>query len=235
MKNHLFIGLGGQGGKTIGELRKVVANRESDVRALKSKGLDWRFLYIDSSRDVSNTRKTWTHFGEDLALNPSEFLYLKDDGGDVNARSMAQLPDVAPWIGDPTKLDEFLRGAQGIVGANQRRRLGRLLFARNADRIRKAVCEDKITPMLGSSNCCAIHIFTSLAGGTGSGGIVDLVTMIRKEYPNASTDTGFPIFLYLYVTDRQFEEAQVGYFHGNQAAVLRSNFYGGSTHHANCS
>jgi hypothetical protein len=75
--------------------------------------------------------------------------------------------------------------------------------------------------MLGSSNCCAIHIFASLAGGTGSGGIVDLVTMIRKEYPNASTDTGFPIFLYLYVTDRQFEEAQVGYFHGNQAAVLR--------------
>jgi hypothetical protein len=221
MINHLFIGLGGQGGKTIGELRKVIANRESDVKTLRNKGVNWEFLYIDSSRDVNNTRKSWTHFGQNLALNPDSFLYLKDDGGDLNAASMAQLPDVAPWIGDHTKLDAFLGGTQGIVGANQRRRLGRLLFARNADRIRKAVCEDKIAPMLGVSNRCAIHVFASLAGGTGSGGIVDLVTMIRTQFPNASSDDGFPIFLYLYTTDREFEEAQVGYFHENQAAVLR--------------
>lgn len=221
MINHLFIGLGGQGGNSLGELKKVIENRERDVRTLADKGVKWDFLYIDSSRDVSNTRKVWTHFGKNLALDPSSFLYLKDDGGEINAAAMAQLPDVAPWIGDPAKLDGFLRGNQGIVGANQRRRLGRLLFARNADRIRKAVCEDKITPMLGASNRCAIHIFASLAGGTGSGGIVDLVTMLRTELPNASTDNGFPIFLYLYVTDRQFEDAQVGNFHENQAAVLR--------------
>lgn len=221
MINHLFIGLGGQGGNTLGELKKVFANRKNDVQTLKKKGLDWDFLYIDSSRNVVNTRKVWTHFGENLALDPSSFLYLKDDGGELDVPSMARLPDVNPWIGDHTKLDSFLRGSQGVVGANQRRRLGRLLFARNADRIRKAVCEDKITPMLGSSYRCAIHIFASLAGGTGSGGIVDLVTMLRTEFPNASTDTGFPIFLYLYVTDRKFEGSMVGYFHENQAAVLR--------------
>jgi hypothetical protein len=221
MINHLFIGLGGQGGNSLGELKKVIASRERDVRTLADKGLKWDFLYIDSSRDVSNTRKTWTHFGENLALDPSSFLYLKDDGGEIDAPAMAKLPDVAPWIGDYTKLDGFLKGNQGIVGANQRRRLGRVLFARNADRIRKAVCEDKITPMLGASNRCAIHIFASLAGGTGSGGIVDLVTMLRTEFRNASTEDGFPIFLYLYVTDRQFQNAKVGCFHENQAAVLR--------------
>ena len=221
MKNHLFIGLGGQGGKSIAELRKVIANRESDVKKLKERGLNWDFLYIDSSRDVTNTRKSWTHFGQNLELNPDSFLYLKDDGGNLDAASMAQLPDVAPWIGDHTKLDLFLRGNQGIVGANQRRRLGRLLFARNADRIRKAVCEDKINPMLSATNRCATHVFASLAGGTGSGCIVDLVTMLRTQFPNASTEDGFPIFLYLYVTDRVFEEAQVGYFHENQAAVFR--------------
>jgi hypothetical protein len=221
MINHLFIGLGGQGGKTLGELRKVIENRESDVKSLVEKGLKRDFLYIDSSPDVTIERETWTHFGKNLALDPSSFLYLKDDGGDIDVPSMARLPDVAPWIGDPAKLDAFLKGTQGIVGANQRRRLGRLLFARNADRIRKAVCEDKITPMLGASNRCAIHIFASLAGGTGSGGIVDLVTMLRTEFPNASTDNGFPIFLYLYVTDREFEGAKVGDFHENQAAALR--------------
>lgn len=221
MINHLFIGLGGQGGNTLGELKKVIANREKDVRTLEEKGLKRDFLYIDSSRDVSKTRKTWTHFGENLSLDPDSFLYLKDDGGDIDAPSMARLPDVEPWIGDHTKLDAFLKGTQGIVGANQRRRLGRLLFARNADRIRKSICEDKITPMLGSSNRCAIHIFASLAGGTGSGGIIDLVTMLRTEFKNASTEDGFPIFLYLYVTDRDFQNAKVGCFHENQAAVLR--------------
>jgi hypothetical protein len=221
MINHLFIGLGGQGGKTLGELKKVIENRENDVKSLTEKGLKRDFLYIDSSPDVTIERETWTHFGKNLALDPSSFLYLKDDGADIDVPSMARLPDVAPWIGNPAKLDAFLKGTQGIVGANQRRRLGRLLFARNADRIRKAICEDKITPMLGASNRCAIHIFASLAGGTGSGGIVDLVTLLRTEYQNASTDTGFPIFLYLYVTDREFEGTKVGDFHENQAAALR--------------
>jgi hypothetical protein len=221
MINHLFIGLGGQGGNSLGELRKVIANRPGDVRTLEEKGFKKDFLYIDSSDDVTETRKTWTHFGVNLSLDPDSFLYLKDDGEEINARAMAQLPDVAPWIGDPSRLDEFLMGTQGIVGANQRRRLGRLLFARNADRIRKAVCEDKITPMLGTSNSCAIHIFASLAGGTGSGGIVDLVTMLRTEFPNAATKGGFPIFLYLYVTDRDFQNAKVGCFHENQSSALR--------------
>jgi hypothetical protein len=234
MINHLFIGLGGQGGNSLGELKKVFANRERDVRTLEDKGFKKDCLYIDSSRDVLNTRKTWTHFGESLALDPSSFLYLKDDGGEIDALAMAQLPDISQWIGDPTKLDAFLKGSQGIVGANQRRRLGRLLFARNADRIRKAVCEDKITPMLGTSNRCAIHIFASLAGGTGSGGIIDLVTMLRSEYKNASTEDGFPIFLYLYVTDREFQNAKVGNFHENQAAALRDlNALGCGTYRPN--
>lgn len=221
MINHLFIGLGGQGGKTLGELKKVIENRKNDVESLSEKGLKRAFLYIDSSTDVIKEREQWTHFGKNLALDPSSFLNLKDDGADIDVPSMARLPDVAPWIGNLAKLDAFLKGTQDIIGANQRRRLGRLLFARSADRIRKAVCEDKITPMLGASNSCAIHIFASLAGGTGSGGIVDLVTMLRTEFPNASTDTGFPIFLYLYVTDREFEGAKVGDFHENQAAALR--------------
>lgn len=221
MKNNLFIGLGGQGGNTIAQLRKVLATRDNDVASLNEVGTQWDFLYIDSSRDVSNVRKSWTHFGQDLSLNPDSFLYLKEDGAGLDADALAMKPDVAPWIGDTEILQGFLAGAQGIVGANQRRRLGRLLFARNADRIKKAVCEDKIAPMLSASNRCAIHIFTSLAGGTGSGCLIDLITMLRKEYPNSSTDDGFPIFLYLYTADLKFEESQVGYFHENQSSVLR--------------
>jgi hypothetical protein len=220
MKNHLFIGLGGQGGNTIAALRKVIESRENDVKTLKDRGQQWDYLYIDSSRDVSNVRKNWSHFGKDLSLQPDSFLYLKEDGSSIDADSLALKPDVAPWIGDTSILREFLSGTQGIVGSNQRRRLGRLLFARNAEMIR-AACQKKISHMLKLSNRCAIHIFASIAGGTGSGCLIDLITSLRTAYANASTDDGFPIFVYLYTTEQRFPESQVGYFHENQAAVLR--------------
>jgi hypothetical protein len=221
MKNHLFIGLGGQGGKTIAELRKVFASRERDVAHMKDLGQTCEFLYIDSSRDVTDERLNWFHFGQDLSLKPDSFLYLKDGAESIDVDSVAQKPDVAPWIGEKVKLKKFLEGSQGIQGANQRRRLGRLLFARKATEIRKAVCEDKIDPMLANSSQCAIHIFASLAGGTGSGCLVDLISMIRTAFPKAAATDGFPIFLYLYVTSKHFTAAKVGCFHENQAATLR--------------
>lgn len=222
MKNHLFIGLGGQGGKSIAELRKVFESRSKDVEKLTERGTKWDFLYIDSSLDVSNERSNWVYYGKDLKLESADFLSLKGNEAALNARSMSSLPFVAPWIGDVSLLQGFIEGgAGGIPGANQRRRLGRLLFASKADQIRKAVCEDKVTPMLENRNECVFHIFASLAGGTGSGGIVDLVTMIRTEFDDPDVDNGFPIFLYLYVTDREFTDAQVGYFHENQAAAIR--------------
>jgi hypothetical protein len=221
MKNHLFIGLGGQGGKSLAELRKVFDQRDKDAKSLHETGHRWDFLYIDSSRDVTNNRQNWTHFGKNLRLDDSSFLYLKDDGQDLQVNALALKPDVSPWIGDTQLLGRFLEGAQGIQGANQRRRLGRLLFASNADNIRHAVCDQKIGELTTNGNQCAIHIFASLAGGTGSGSIVDLVTMLRTRYPNAGVDDGFPIFLYLYITDEDFQEAQVGYFHQNQYSALR--------------
>lgn len=221
MKNHLFIGLGGQGGKSIAELKKVIQQREEDAKSLGQQDIKWDFLYIDSSKDVTNSRENWTHFGKSLKLNPDSFLYLKDGGDGLNPASLALKPDIQPWIGHVSTLERFLEGVQGIQGANQRRRFGRLLFANNANRIRKSICDDKIAPMLANGNQCAIHIFASLAGGTGSGSLVDLVTMLRTKYPAASVDDGFPIFLYLYVTSDDFEEAQVGYFHQNQYATLR--------------
>lgn len=221
MKNHLFIGLGGQGGKSIAELRKVIEQRSDDAESLKANGQRWDFLYIDSSKDVTNNRKNWTHFGKNLQLENNSFLFLRDQGQDLNAATLSLQPAISPWIGDVKRLEGFLQGARGIQGANQRRRFGRLLFASNADRIRTAICDQKVAPLTVNGNQCAFHIFASLAGGTGSGAIVDLVTLLRTQYPEADVDTGFPIFLYLYVTSDDFEEAQVGYFHQNQFAAIR--------------
>lgn len=79
-KNHLFIGLGGQGGCSLGELRKVMAQRAKDTESLQQQGVRTGFLAIDSSDDVRNQKRTWTDFGIDLALNPSDWLILKRPG-----------------------------------------------------------------------------------------------------------------------------------------------------------
>lgn len=71
MQNHLFIGLGGQGGRTLGELRRIAAQRAGDLDALARAGVRLDYLGIDSSNDVRNDRGTWTDFGQDLSLPPS--------------------------------------------------------------------------------------------------------------------------------------------------------------------
>jgi hypothetical protein len=221
MKNHLFIGLGGQGGHSIAALRKVIDQRNRDEELLKASDVDWDFLYIDSSPDVASHAATWAHFGKNLSLPPRSIFKLKGTGTNLDPSAISIKPDVAPWIGDKKLLLSCFEDDQDPgVGANQKRRFGRLLFANRADRIRDRL-EQKVTPLTEQANQCAFHIFASLAGGTGSGCIVDLVTMIRTYYPNSSIEDGFPIFLYLFVTSKDNRDSKVGYFHENQLCCLR--------------
>lgn len=218
MQNHLFIGLGGQGGRTLGELRKVMARRPKDADSLRERGVQTRFLAIDSSHDVRSERRSWTLFGSDLALDPSDWLILERPAAGTIG-SLALRPDIAPWIGDRQRLEGFL-DRERIQGANQRRRFGRLLFAYNATAIRGAIMDKVNAVTSGRPYQCAFHIFATLGGGTGSGGLVDLVTMIRTRYTGGGMDQ-FPIFVYVYVTDADENGANVGYFFQNQLTALR--------------
>lgn len=218
MQNHLFIGLGGQGVRTLGELRKVMLQRAKDSESLKNQGVRTEFLAIDSSDDIRKNRSTWTDFGIDLALDPKDWLILNSLGADTIG-GLALREDIAPWLGDRQRIEGFL-SQQNIQGANQKRRFGRLLFAYNASRIRNAVGEklEKITT--GTPYQCAFHIFATLGGGTGSGGLIDLITLIRDKFPESGADA-FPIFVYVYVTDSDEKGANVGYFFQNQFSGLR--------------
>jgi hypothetical protein len=222
MKNHLFIGLGGQGGRTLAELRKVMRQRTNDTNDLREAHVNWDYLAIDSSMDVRNEKRTWTYFGEDLSLRQEDWLPLGSlKPADVD--NLAARKDVAPWIGNRAQMMAFLSQAQ-IEGANQRRRFGRLLFAHNADKIRTGIFTQKVNGLAmrqGATNDCCFHVFASLAGGTGSGCIVDLITSIRDRYPNSSMVDGYPIFVYIYATHDDAGAADVGYFYQNQFAALR--------------
>lgn len=218
MQNHLFIGLGGQGGRTLGELRKVMAQRARDLDALGGLGVRIEFLAIDSSDDVRNDRRSWTDFGTDLALPASDWLILERPGRETIG-TLALRPDIAPWLGDRGRVEGFLAQGQ-IQGANQRRRFGRLLFAYNASAIRTAVAAKVGRLTEGRHYQCAFHLFATLAGGTGSGGLVDLAVLIRSRYPESDSE-GFPVFAYLYGTDVDETGANVGYFFQNQFTGLR--------------
>ena len=76
------------------------------------------------------------------------------------------------------------------AGAAQRRKLGRLVFAQNArtfvDALDKRV--NALERRAGKVGAL-IHVVCGLAGGTGSGSIVDAVAQIRHRYPDP-TNTG---------------------------------------------
>lgn len=103
MKNHLFIGLGGQGGRTLAELRKVMAQRAEDRGRLEQNGVKLAFLAIDSSDDVRNTKSYWTDFGSDLSLPPNDWCILSRPTPET-VRELALRPDIQPWLGDPRRV-----------------------------------------------------------------------------------------------------------------------------------
>lgn len=221
MTNHLFIGLGGQGCRTLAELRKVMAQRDGDTQRLKKElHMGFEFLAIDSSVDVKKERKCWTYFGQDLTLKREDWIDLKSvTPQDVDR--LAIQADVAPWIGSRQQMSDFVKQNQAIEGANQRRRFGRLLFAHNADSIREAIINQKVSALVNTGRHeCVFHIFATIGGGTGSGCLIDVITTIRNQFPDGSLNM-YPIFVYLYTTDGDSEGAIVGYFYQNQFATLR--------------
>jgi hypothetical protein len=66
MKNHLFVGWGGQGGRSLAQLRKVLEERAKDVEKLRRSGVKWDFLSIDSARDIWDCTKGRKYFGKDV-------------------------------------------------------------------------------------------------------------------------------------------------------------------------
>ena len=225
----LYIGLGGQGCKTLREIRKVIYERELNVKANKNSGafdLPCAYLSIDSSPDIKNLKETWIHLGKNLELNADEFSHLKPNI-EVDARN------IVPWL---YSADAKIAREQGTVfatidkatpGAQQRRRYGRALFAANADNVYLDIVNayNRVKRM-DTENSCMINVFCSLGGGTGSGGIVDLIQLLRQKFPASANINGYeayPLNLYIYMADQDGvnpDDVQ-GFFFENQYAALR--------------
>jgi hypothetical protein len=109
-------------------------------------------------------------------------------------------------------------GGAEILGG-QKRRLGRLLFAGNAttfmDRVNKKANQLKSGAPTAS---ITFHIIAGLAGGTGSGCLIDSIALIRDEYRDAKQ---YPIILYVLLPDEYpIQNWNTGNYHANGYAAL---------------
>lgn len=238
MSNHLIIGLGGTGGKVIRNIRKAIyrdwrpsasevgadaSNQGIDkVAQATPPGLKLDYLFVDSSKEhMGFDDPDWKVLGENLQLDPAGHCHLV--GSDLKNRldDIHSYPALAPWIGRTQDWAPILNlggGGTEILGG-QKRRLGRLLFAGNAvsfmDRVNK-----KANQLKSGSPTASItfHIVAGLAGGTGSGCLIDSIALIRDEYRDAKQ---YPIILYVLLPDEYpMQNWNTGNYHANGYAAL---------------
>ena len=175
-QNHILIGLGGTGGKVLKAFRKRLYQ---EFTAEERAELPIGFLYVDSSIEMMKPDdKTWQVLGENAQFTESEFVNVK--GIDLNAvlSNPSSFPGLKGIIGDA----EVMRKTLGEVGAAaaQKRRAGRILFGSNIDKYKQALMTQfKRVNSISNASRTNIYIFTGLAGGTGSGSIIDVIALPR--------------------------------------------------------
>ncbi|MBD5355899.1 MAG: hypothetical protein HDR88_02700 [Bacteroides sp.] len=218
MANTLIIGLGGTGGKIIREFRKRYFEEFKTFEPQDDSYID--YLYVDS--DENDLRTDWRFQGVSIGLSNAQ----KVSTHGMNAGDLDQLEDRPQLQGfisnDEVDLIKMKLGkiiSEGIGG--QRRRLGRMLMASHVKQDEGFVSKLKgrVASLQNRSNHHEVHfhICAGLAGGTGSGSIIDTIAQIRQLYGESPL-----IHLYIYVPECQTVFSNnMEYYQANGYAALQ--------------
>ena len=206
MKNHLLIGLGGTGGKILRALRK---NMFQESRRNEPEVVNLGWLYVDSSKEMMGIDdSSWRILGESVQLPPRSQLLIT--GGNLNQilDNLGGYPNIQPWIGSRVQWKDILNSIVGETLGGQKRRLGRFLFACKSLSFKDQLKQLTGELTTGADASVTFHVCCGLAGGTGSGGLIDVLAQIRalyrdpkmyriivyallpEEIPNPNWDTG---------------------------------------------
>ncbi|MDP1613814.1 MAG: tubulin-like doman-containing protein [Sulfuritalea sp.] len=178
-QNHLVIGLGGTGGKIIRALRKTMYLDQGDVNT--SGDQHFRFLYVDTSREMMDLDDPeWRVLGHSVQLEPASQLVIEDAAMHSVLADIDSHPQIKAWIGDANIMGSI---PGDVAAGGQKRRVGRFKFARKAGEFMQRV-HSLVGELQGETkqNAVKFHVFCGLAGGTGSGSVVDAVAMLRSHY-----------------------------------------------------
>lgn len=222
MANNIIIGLGGTGGKIIRSLRKMVDQMH---RGQIPDHPRVTYFYMDSSAEhMRQDDPEWKVIGgKSVQLGLSDQLHISGMNLKEILDNTASWPGIQPWIGNKDDWRAILMAQQGAqLFAAQKRRLGRFLLAPKVNEFLNAARQKKSEVSEGNQNKVYFHICAGLAGGTGSGTVVDVVTQLRKEFPESERNR---IFLYLLLPEENPHPAWRGpnYWPNGYAALTELN------------
>lgn len=215
--NHLIIGLGGTGGKIIRAFRKTIYQ---EFRNNKNDKVNIEYLYVDSSSEMmSLDDSTWKILGKSVQLAKNQQLLIKG-GADLKAHldNINNYPGIKNWIGNKEQWQDILNSIVGEVLGGQKRRLGRFLFACKIVEFKQQL--QGLVRDLQNTGLKAVtfHVCCGLAGGTGSGSIIDVVAQIRALYPDVRD---YRIIIYALLPDTHPKPNwDTGNYHANGYAAL---------------
>lgn len=217
MSNHLIIGLGGTGGRVIRALRKTIYQ---EYRKHQPEEVNIEYLYIDSSSEMmAQDDPSWKTLGKTVQLSENQKLLIK---GGVDLKDLLEninnYPGIKPWIGNKSQWQEILDSIGVEVLGSQKRRLGRFLFACKISEF-KSQLGDRVRDLQNTgTTAVTFHICCGLAGGTGSGSIIDATAQIRSLYPDVKN---FNIILYTLLPETHPKPNwDTGNYHANGYAAL---------------
>jgi Tubulin like len=218
MNNHFIIGLGGTGGKIIREFRKALMQQ---YRTLEPDGVCLGYLYVDSDVGMMGpTDPEWRTLGHNVQLPKSSQLEIGAADLSPVLSNVNAYPGVKDWIGDKSFWSGVLTTQSGatILGG-QKRRLGRFLFSQKSEEfVKRAQAVAYELQQRGTDKRVTFHVCCGLAGGTGSGSVVDAISQIRSHYESSAN---FPIFIYALLPDQTPPDGwDTGNYHANGYGAL---------------
>ncbi|MBE6416582.1 MAG: hypothetical protein E7032_08645 [Akkermansiaceae bacterium] len=222
-RHNFLIGLGGTGGAALKAFRAETVERAGEYQNLLQQGRRFEYLYLDSNEvDVDNASR-WEYKDLHTGLELGTQALLLSLPENATSEEIANHPQVETWIGENgvEHLKETLLSGP-VYGALQRRRYGRVLAAVNADAIRQRIKDGVCELSKGLAGCdrwVTFHVFASAGGGTGSGCLVDVLTLLPQLCHNFNIH--FKIVAYLFVGGAEAEISNTGYFYKNEYATLR--------------
>jgi hypothetical protein len=167
---------------------------------------------------MAQTDPSWKVLGKSVQLPAASQLQITGEDLSSLLDNINNYPGIRDWIGSQGTWKEILGTIVGEALGGQKRRLGRFLFARRITEFKTKI--QSLVQGLQSNGDASVtfHVIAGLAGGTGSGSVVDVIAQLRHTYPDGQK---YRIMPYLLLPD-QYPQPNwdTGNYHANGFAAL---------------